>query len=55
MDALKIFMLLLVIPLLPATAVEEKALPRVLILGDSVYNEPSRATAAQLKGRVEVV
>ena len=55
MDALKIFILLLIIPLIPATAAEEKALPRVLILGDSVYNVPSQSTAAQLKGKAEVV
>lgn len=37
------------------TALAEKTLPRVLIIGDSIYNEPSRMVAEELKGRVEIV
>ena len=37
-----------------ASAVET-SLPRVLILGDSVYNNPTQIIAKELKGRVEVV
>tara|TARA_B100000676_G_scaffold3584_1_gene3326 strand:+ start:5298 stop:5984 length:687 start_codon:yes stop_codon:yes gene_type:complete len=38
----------------PAALASEK-LPRVLIIGDSIYNEPSRLAAEELKGRVEIV
>ncbi len=38
----------------PAALASEK-LPRVLIIGDSIYNEPSRLAAQELKGRVEIV
>ena len=37
------------------TALAEKTPPRVLIIGDSIYNEPSRMAAEELKGRVEIV
>ena len=37
------------------TALAEKTLPRALIIGDSIYNEPSRMVAEELKGRVEIV
>ena len=37
------------------TALAEKTLPRVLIIGDSIYNEPSRMVTEELKGRVEIV
>ncbi|MBI1375791.1 MAG: hypothetical protein GC159_24030 [Phycisphaera sp.] len=49
--------LLLTIALSPALAYgQAKApLPRVLILGDGVYNEPSRVVAKELKGEVDVV
>lgn len=30
-------------------------LPRVLVLGDNIYNEPAKFAAGQLKGRVEIV
>ncbi len=30
-------------------------LPRVLVLGDSLYNDPAKFAASQLKGRVEIV
>ncbi len=33
----------------------EENLPRVLIIGDSIYNTPSRSAAEELKGRVEIV
>ncbi len=33
----------------------EDALPRVLILGDSIYQQPARDAAKELKDRVEVV
>ena len=55
MDAFKFLILLLVIPLLPATAVGEEALPRVLILGDSIYQQPAGEAAKMLKGKVEVI
>lgn len=38
-----------------ACAQKEQSLPRVLIIGDSVYNQPSRSVGAELKGRVTVV
>ena len=38
-----------------STASAAAPLPRVLILGDSIYNEPAKFAANQLKGRVEVV
>lgn len=37
----------------PAFAADE--LPRVLVLGDSIYQQPARDAANELKGRVEVV
>lgn len=55
MRTITVFILLLAIPLLTATAAEEETLPRVLIFGDSVYNEPSRAANTELKGKVQVV
>ena len=36
-------------------ALAEEKLPRVLIIGDSIYNEPTRTAAGELKGRVEIV
>ena len=36
-------------------AFAEENLPRVLIIGDSIYNTPSRMAAQELKGRVEIV
>lgn len=49
--------LLLIVGLLPASAhaVEEPQPPRVLILGDHVYNEISRAASTQLRDRAQVV
>ena len=47
MGAFKFFILLLVIPLLPAIAVGEETLPRVLILGDSIYQQPAGEAANQ--------
>ena len=38
-----------------ADGVAEERLPRVLILGDSVYQQPAGDAAKELKGRVEVV
>ena len=47
---------LLVILLLPAFAWgQESALPRVLILGDSVYQQPAAEAAKELQGKVQVV
>lgn len=40
--------------LLPSLALAEKKIPRVLILGDSVYQQPSSGAASILQGRVEV-
>ncbi|MCA9245550.1 MAG: SGNH/GDSL hydrolase family protein [Planctomycetales bacterium] len=49
--------LLLTILLFPAAIYgqAEDALPRVLILGDSVYRQPAADAAKELKGRVHVV
>ena len=55
MQLIRMFILLLSCVLLPAPALAEAALPRVLILGDGVYQEPARRVASELKGRVEVV
>ncbi len=37
------------------SALAEESIPRVLILGDSVYQQPAREAAKELKGRAEVV
>lgn len=37
------------------TAAQEEALPRVLLLGDMIYNGPAREVAKELKEKVEVV
>lgn len=34
---------------------DEKALPQVLVIGDDVYNEPTRTAAGLLRGRVQLV
>jgi len=47
--------LLLLIVAASNAAFSEDRLPRVLILGDSVYQQPARDAAKELKGRVEVV
>ena len=47
--------LLLLIVAASKAAFSEDRLPRVLILGDSVYQQPARDAAKELKGRVEVV
>ena len=52
---IRLMILLLTVSLLPASALGDESLPRVLILGDSVYREPARRAANELKGRVEVV
>ncbi len=50
------FILLLLFLLLPlVVSAQDKALPRVLIIGDNVYNEPSRAMATELKDQATVV
>ncbi|PHS03112.1 MAG: hypothetical protein COA78_19025 [Blastopirellula sp.] len=56
---------LLVVFFLPVTVVgeeeakkaerDEKALPQVLVIGDDVYNEPTRIAAGLLQGRVQLV
>jgi hypothetical protein len=48
------FLLLASFISLPSASAED-SLPRVLIIGDSIYNTPSRMATDQLKGRVEVV
>jgi len=40
---------------LATLAIADEPLPRVLILGDSVYQQPARDAASELKGRIEVV
>jgi len=47
--------LLFFLTLLSASAPADDALPRVLIIGDSVYNQPAAETAKLLKGKAEVV
>lgn len=39
---------------LPVMA-QDKALPRVLIIGDSIYSQHARGVSADLKGRAEIV
>ena len=48
-------MILLMVRLFVTTVSGEDALPRVLIIGDSIYWEPAAALSKELKGRVEVV
>ncbi|MFT5468260.1 MAG: hypothetical protein ACI8UO_003369 [Verrucomicrobiales bacterium] len=55
MRALRFSSLLLTLPLLLTPVFGEEALPRVLIIGDSVYQQPAAEMAKALKGRVEVV
>jgi len=47
--------LLLAAAAFPRNAQASEPLPRVLIIGDGVYQEPARAAAKELKGRVDVV
>ena len=53
--ALRATVLLLLIVAASNPAISEDRLPRVLILGDSVYQQPARDAAKELKGRAEVV
>ena len=53
MKAFLIHMVALLIGI--GAACDAGVLPKALILGDSIYNEPSRSVAAELKGRVGVV
>ncbi len=39
----------------PYAVFADEELPRVLILGDSIYQQPARDAANELKGRVEIV
>jgi len=57
MQDIKLIILLLPVSLLPASTFGEDKLPRVLILGDSLYQEPARSAANELKlnGSVELV
>lgn len=52
-------LLLLCLLAVPVLGQQDKSktedLPRVLIIGDSVYNQPSRSVAADLKGKAVVV
>ena len=43
------------IPLLLPTLAAAQELPRALILGDSIYNEPARSAQRMLEGRVQLV
>ncbi len=53
---MRILLLTLLLSTLPAAICgAAEPLPRVLILGDFVYNEPSRTLAREQKGRLEVV
>jgi len=38
-----------------AAIADDESLPRVLVLGDSIYQQPAKDAANELKGRVEVV
>ena len=53
--ALRATGLLLLIAAASNLAFGEDRRPRVLILGDRVYQQPARDAAKELKGRVEVV
>ena len=55
MPVIRILVLLLSMSSLSAYVSGAEALQRVLILGDSVYQQPARDAANELKGRVEVV
>jgi hypothetical protein len=55
MSLIRILVLLLSMSSLSAYVSGAEALQRVLILGDSVYQQPARDAANELKGRVEVV
>ena len=49
------FVRLLLTGLLVSTAAAEERLPRVLILGDSIYQPPASETAKALKGKADIV
>lgn len=53
--AARFTVLLLAVSLTPAVSVGQEPLPRVLILGDSIYRQPAAEIAKQLKGKVEIV
>ena len=38
----------------PAFGQDKAELPRVLILGDQIYNEPARSLGTELKGKIQV-
>ncbi|MGF1582785.1 MAG: SGNH/GDSL hydrolase family protein [Gemmataceae bacterium] len=54
MQAIRLI-LAVIIPIWAEMAFAADPLPRVLILGDRVYDEPARKVAKELKGHVEVV
>jgi hypothetical protein len=49
------FFILLIAPMVSAVAFGEEALPRVIILGDSVYQQPTGEVAKMLQDKVVVV
>lgn len=55
MQAIRQCLLLLIAVLVPATANGDERVPRVLILGDIIYQQPARDAAKELMGKVEVV
>lgn len=48
-------LLFLLLAMLPLHAMADEAIPRVLVIGDSMYNQPARSIAQELKGKAEVV
>jgi acyl-CoA thioesterase-1 len=53
--AMRFFSVVLLALLLPSGFAAEGRLPRVLVLGDSIYSHPSQQVARLLAGRAEVV
>ena len=47
---MKLFISFLIVLKLSFAATADESLHRVLILGDSIYNEPARSAAAEFKG-----
>ena len=52
---LSTLVLLIIALLIPDHVRAQDELPRVLILGDSIYNGPARELSKELKGQVTVV
>ncbi len=55
MGATRLLLLIPILTLLSANVSGEELLPRVLLLGDVVYQEPAKEAAKELAGKVEIV